>query len=135
MGRAKRNPSPHAPALMGFASLYPSYEVRPMTEMAFSGMTMTLPQPQLLIPLRRHLVAPGAVRRRAAAVAGDDAPLLAFDIGIDAGHPGIDFVGQQPDAERFHVIGPGGNTFRRRLQPRQSPVHRKPNKPRHPVDA
>src|SRR5215216_3500481 len=70
---------------------------------AFAGTTMKLPQPQLLIPLRRHLVAPGAVRRRAAAVAGDDAPLLAFDVGIDAGHPGIDLVGQQPDAERFHM--------------------------------
>src|SRR6188474_1782771 len=59
-----------------------------------------LPQPQLPIPLRRHLVAPCAIRRRAAAVAGDDAGLLAFDIGIDAGHPGIDLVGQHPLAER-----------------------------------
>src|SRR5437870_13573015 len=51
-----------------------------------------LPQPQLIIPLCRHLVASGAIRRRAAAVAGDDTGLLALDVGIDAGHPGIDLV-------------------------------------------
>src|SRR5258705_3851327 len=94
-----------------------------------------LPQPQLLIRLRRHLVASRPISRRAAAVAGDDAGLLAFDVGIDAGHPGIDLVGQQPNAERFHMIGPGGNTLRRRLQARQLPFHRETNEPRHPVDA
>src|SRR5437879_5467682 len=66
-----------------------------------------LPQPQLLIPLRRHLIAPCAIPRCAAAVAGDDAGLLALDVGIDAGHPGIDLVGQQAFTERLDVIGPG----------------------------
>jgi len=65
-----------------------------------------LPQPQLIIPLRRDLIASCAIGRGAAAVAGDDAGLLAFDVGVDAGHPGIDLVGQQPDAERLDVIGP-----------------------------
>src|SRR5260370_41902805 len=53
-----------------------------------------LPQPQLLIPPRRHRIAPRAIGRRAAAVAGDDAGLLDFDVGVDAGHPGTDLVGQ-----------------------------------------
>src|SRR6266446_5287868 len=79
---------------------------------------VTLPQPQLIIPLRRDLIALGAIGRRAAAVAGDDAGLLALDVGIDAGHPGIDLVGQQPLAKRLDVIGPGLNALRRRLQPR-----------------
>ena len=39
MGRAKRNPSPQAPALMGIASLNPSYEIRPMT--IYSGAAPT----------------------------------------------------------------------------------------------
>src|SRR3954468_24930708 len=78
-----------------------------------------LPQPQLLIPLRRDLIAPGAVGRCAAAVAGDDAGLLALDVAIDAGHPGIDLVGQQSLAECLDVIGPGFHARWRRLQPRQ----------------
>src|SRR6266404_9131228 len=53
-----------------------------------------LPQPQLIIPFRRHLVASCTVGRRAAAVAGDDAGLLALDVGVDPGHPGIDLIGQ-----------------------------------------
>ena len=98
-----------------------------------AGMTVNaLPQPQLLIPLRRHLVAPGAVGRRAAAVAGDDAGLLALDVGIDAGHPGIDLVGQQPHAERLDVIGPGFHAFRRRLQPRQLLFRRETHQARSP---
>src|SRR3954469_8827246 len=78
--------SPNSPRDGGHASLCPPY----------GGGTLfarTLPQPQLLIPLRGDLVAPGAICRRAAAVAGDDAGLLSLDVGVDAGHPGIDFVG------------------------------------------
>ena len=45
--------------------------------------------------------------RGAAAVAGDDAGLLALDVGIDAGHPGIDLVRTAALAERLDVIGPG----------------------------
>jgi hypothetical protein len=65
-----------------------------------------LGQRKLVIALRRHRVAPRPIGRRAAAVPGDDASLLAFDVGVDPGHPGIDFVGQQPDAKRLDVIGP-----------------------------
>src|SRR5881275_1843316 len=55
----------------------------------------------------RHLVASGAVGGRAAAIARDDAPLLALDVAIDPGHPRIHLVGEQARRERLDVLGPG----------------------------
>src|SRR6185436_19155973 len=94
-----------------------------------------LPQPQLIIPARCDFITPRAVGRGAAAVAGDDARLLALDVGVDAGHPGVDLVGKQSSPERLDVIGPALSTLSRRLEPRQLPFLREPHQPGDPVDA
>src|SRR5215468_12624932 len=96
---------------------------------------LTLRQPQFTIPIRRDFVAAGAIGGRAAAIARDDAGGFAFDIAVDAGHPGIDLVRQQADAERLDMIGPGRDTLRCRFQPRQLMIARVVDEPRHPVDA
>src|ERR1700730_5350009 len=51
-------------------------------------------QLEFVIGLCRHLVTPGAVGGRAAAIARDDRLLLALDVAIDPGHPRIDLVGE-----------------------------------------
>lgn len=56
-------------------------------------------QGEFLISLLRHLIAPRAVRRGAAAIARDNAGLLALDVGVDTGHPGVDVVGQKALAQ------------------------------------
>src|SRR5262245_4474782 len=63
-------------------------------------------QAQLVISLRRDRIAPCAIIRRAAGVACNDAGRLAFDIAVDASHPGIDFEGEQADANLLDVVGP-----------------------------
>ena len=60
------HPSPRTLRSSGIASLCPPYG-------GVTHLLTMLPQPQLVIPLRRHLVASRAIGRRAAAVAGDDA--------------------------------------------------------------
>src|SRR5882757_2069773 len=92
-------------------------------------------QPQLRISLRRDRVAAFAVGRCAAAVAGDDAPLLALDVAVDAGHPGIDLVGEQPDAERLDMIGPAGGALGRGVEQGQAIGLREPQQAGDPVDA
>ena len=47
-----------------------------------------------------------AVGWSAAAVAGNDAGILAFHVSVDPGHPGIDLVGEQSDAARLDMVGP-----------------------------
>ena len=39
-------------------------------------------------------------------VAGNEAGLLPRHIGVDAGHPGVDLVGQQARAQRLNMLGP-----------------------------
>src|SRR5258708_39334677 len=57
MGRAKRNPSPHAPALMGIASLHPSYGTgvsrRRLLDVVFAGEQMNQRALDLGLPGRR----------------------------------------------------------------------------------
>src|SRR5205823_506647 len=69
----------------------------------------------------RHLVASGAVGRRAAAIACDDALLLARDVAIDPGHPRIDLIGEQARPERLDVLGPGLHTKSTSLESRPAP--------------
>ena len=68
-------------------------------------------------------------------VAHDFAGLLALDIAVDAGHPGIDLVHQQPFAQRQDVFGPLDNARRGDLDPRHAPVMGKADQPGHALDA
>ncbi len=54
--------------------------------------------------------------RSTAAATFDDAGVLAVDVPVHAGHPGADFVRQQADPQRLHVIGPAGDAGFRGLQ-------------------
>src|SRR5215469_2570347 len=67
---------------------------------------LSLGQRDLAITLRRDGIAVLAKGRMAAAIAHDLAGLLALDIAVDAGHPGIDLVEQQPLAARLDVVCP-----------------------------
>src|SRR5580704_494805 len=68
-----------------------------------------LSQRQLAISVCRHRIAVLAKRWMAAAVAHDLAGLLALDIAVDAGHPRVDLVHQQPLAQRLDVLCPMGH--------------------------
>src|SRR5437868_6583902 len=83
----------------------------------------------------RHLVASGAVGRRAAAIACDDALLLARDVAIDPGHPRIDLIGEQARPERLDVLGPGLHTGGGGFEARKAGPLRKADQARHPIDA
>ena len=91
-------------------------------------------QRQFLVAVCRHLVAARAVGRGAAAVAVDDAGLFALHVAVDAGHPGVDLVGQQTDAQRLDVIGPGRHARFGGLQASQVMVSRVAQHTRHPID-
>src|SRR5258708_5543083 len=56
-------------------------------------------QREFPVTVRRDLVAAGAIRRGTATVSRDNAGLLALPVGVDAGHPGVDLVGQQTHAQ------------------------------------
>jgi hypothetical protein len=65
MGRAKRNPSPSVPALMGIASLHPSYGIgiaAPYQPSNFAIEAMSTFK--FLVPLRRSMVHPNYPRNR-----------------------------------------------------------------------
>src|SRR5207237_7583540 len=83
----------------------------------------------------RHLVASGAVGRRAAAIARDDALLLALDVAIDPGHPRIDLIGEQARPERLDVLSPGLHACGGGFQAGQAGSSRKADQARHPIDA
>ena len=70
-------------------------------------------QRQFAISVRRHRIAVLAKGGMAAAVAHDLAGLLALDIAVDAGHPRVDLVHQQPLARRHDVVGPARRPRRR----------------------
>src|SRR5438876_10091906 len=61
---------------------------------------MRLSQRELAVPVCRHRIAVLAKGGVAAAVAHDLAGLLALDVAVDAGHPGVDLVHQQTFARR-----------------------------------
>jgi DNA invertase Pin-like site-specific DNA recombinase len=60
---------------------------------------------ELLISLRCHLVACCAVGGRAAAVARNNAGLLALNVGVESRHPGVHFVGISGAKGRDHRPG------------------------------
>src|SRR4029453_18152813 len=64
------------------------------------------PHRQLAVAVRGHAVGPLPVLGRGAAVAGDDADVLALDVHVDAGHPGVDLVGEQALALFLDEGGP-----------------------------
>src|SRR5438034_482090 len=82
----------------------------------------------------RHLVASGAVGGRAAAIARDDAPLLALDIAVDPGHPRVDFVGEQARPERLDVLSPGLHACGGGFQAGEAVPLRKADQAGHPID-
>jgi len=49
---------------------------------------------------------------------------LALDVAVDAGHPRVDLVHQQPLAQPLDVVGPVGDAGGGSLDPRQAVVAR-----------
>src|SRR6266849_7144947 len=91
-------------------------------------------QRELLISPQRHLVASRAVGGSTAAVACDDTGLLAIDVGVDTGHPGVDLVGEQADPKRLDVIGPCRHSRCRGLDAREAVFPRVADQTGYPIN-
>src|SRR6516225_9075208 len=92
-----------------------------------------LSQHQFAISLCGDRIAALAELWVAAAVAHDPADLLALDIAVDAGHPGVDLSEQQALARRNDVVGPRNGTGRGGLDEGQAAVASETDQPGDPI--